>query len=359
MTPAKTLTVIIPCFNAARTLEEAVSSCFRQDIAGLEIVLVDDGSTDGTRELMQRLADEHEEIRTALHSENQGGGAARNTGAAMASSDVLFFLDSDDLLPDGTLISMLEYLRAKQADGVGIARSIKFKGSDIRDIEVVHSFKGAGERIALDDLLERDGLCSLYSTFMLTKASFERAGGYPTHHGFDTLAFAWRFLSSGASAYTSPDASYLHRIQFSESYYVREANAGRVNFNWFDILDEHFYLLSEAMRTCLLHFNYRDPSSNIFDAVRSQPGNLTLRNRAEYLSSLLDKEPAGLTADEYYWLGCEQLRMEAYEDARQSFSLANRHRPSQVVREKLLLAVLLESGASAAAIQARFRSITH
>jgi glycosyltransferase involved in cell wall biosynthesis len=360
MTPE--LTVIIPCYNCAGTLREAVESCFDQGLKDsdgretFEIVMVDDGSTDNTRAVMEELAKEYENIRCVYHEKNAGGGAARNTAVAHAASDVIFCLDSDDVLGQHALSIMLALLREKNADGVGIHRSHKFRGTNIHDIEMVHTFDRAGEQIPLSDLLERHGLCSLYSTFMFTKAAFTRAGGYPINHGFDTQSFAWRFLAAGNIAYTPDDADYFQRVQFAESYYLREANGGRINYNWFEIFDEHFPVLSDAMQQTVLYFDYQDITINAYDALRASAGNLTLRSSEEWESELRAKDSTKLRPAEEYWLGCQSLKRGAYKEARELFMLANRTKPSKVISEKLLRVELLEKGLSGDAIATKITS---
>lgn len=259
------LSIIIPCYNCQETLEEAVESCFNQGLDNLEIVLVDDGSKDATREVMQTLSQRHKEVKLFFHEKNQGGGATRNTAVRNSQSEIIFCLDSDDVLPDFTMKKMLDFLKEKKADGVGISKSIKFIGKDLSNISIVHEFGYAGEMIPLESLLQRnDVFCPLYSTFMFTKRAFEIAGGYPTEHGFDTQGFAWRFLSHGLVAYTCPDTSYLHRVLFKDSYYIREANGGKTNYNWRDIFFEHSSLFDKDTKIFVKSFDCKDFTKDFF-----------------------------------------------------------------------------------------------
>ncbi|MBI5667248.1 MAG: glycosyltransferase family 2 protein [Chloroflexi bacterium] len=89
------LSVVIPCYNEAQTIEEVVN---RVEAVGLadEIIIVDDGSTDGTREILQRLdAEQRPNLRILYHQVNQGKGAAVVTGFAAATSDVFLIQDAD------------------------------------------------------------------------------------------------------------------------------------------------------------------------------------------------------------------------------------------------------------------------
>jgi hypothetical protein len=62
----------------------------------------------------------------------------------------------------------------------------------------------------------------------------------------------------------------LHRIQFHRSYYSREADAGKVNYNWQDIFLEHFYLFTEETQEFIRSFDGKDFSRNIFDELRNR-----------------------------------------------------------------------------------------
>jgi glycosyltransferase involved in cell wall biosynthesis len=94
---ANSTAIIIPCFNAERTLAATIESALREDVA--EIVVIDDGSTDGSLAIARRF-EPRVRVLTGL---NRGVSAARNRGIAETTSDWLVFLDSDDLLNAGTM----------------------------------------------------------------------------------------------------------------------------------------------------------------------------------------------------------------------------------------------------------------
>ncbi len=94
------LSVVVPAYQVVDWLEESLRSVLDQSLTDLEVVVVDDGSTDGTGELADRIEATDERVRV-LHQPNDGLGAARNAGTAAASGEYLAFADSDDLvLPD-------------------------------------------------------------------------------------------------------------------------------------------------------------------------------------------------------------------------------------------------------------------
>lgn len=93
-------TVVIPCYNGAAFIRECVGSVLSQTRADIDVVIVDDGSTDGTAELVEDTYDDPR-IRIVRHGVNRGIAAARNTGILEARGEFIGFIDQDDLwFPD-------------------------------------------------------------------------------------------------------------------------------------------------------------------------------------------------------------------------------------------------------------------
>ncbi|MBO7069130.1 MAG: glycosyltransferase family 2 protein [Bacteroidaceae bacterium] len=103
------LSVIIPCYNVADTLQRCVQSILMQLPDDSEILLVDDGSTDATGALADALGAEQEPVRV-FHKTNGGLSDARNYGIGQSSGEYLMFVDSDDELAPSTIPSVLSYM---------------------------------------------------------------------------------------------------------------------------------------------------------------------------------------------------------------------------------------------------------
>ena len=101
------VSVIIPTYNRLPMLKEAVDSVLAQDLEDLELIVVDDGSTDGTAEAMKRYGGR---VRLFQHPRNKGVSAARNRGILHARGKYIAFLDSDDLWVKGKLKVQVDFL---------------------------------------------------------------------------------------------------------------------------------------------------------------------------------------------------------------------------------------------------------
>jgi glycosyltransferase involved in cell wall biosynthesis len=125
--PARPLvSVIIPFFNPGAYLAEAVASVLAQDYRPLEVVLVDDGSTEAHADAGARLAETSAPVRLLRLPSNQGPAAARNAGIGQARGALLTFLDADDLMVPDRLACQVGYLEAHPGTYVvvGLAENV-------------------------------------------------------------------------------------------------------------------------------------------------------------------------------------------------------------------------------------------
>ena len=113
MKPA--VSVIIPTYNRRDLLEQAIQSCFvGNDALDVEVIVVDDGSADGTRDFLGALSERNERMRV-IFQEHQGAQVARNRGKAEARGAFVKFLDSDDQLVAGALVEEVDVLEHSEA----------------------------------------------------------------------------------------------------------------------------------------------------------------------------------------------------------------------------------------------------
>ena len=115
----KQLSIIIPIYKVEKYIRPCIESVIQQGLEEdhYEIILVDDGTPDRSMEQVADIIDSHTNVRV-VHQENQGLSAARNSGMAIATGEYILFLDSDDMLVDGSLLPLLEKAMETKADMV-------------------------------------------------------------------------------------------------------------------------------------------------------------------------------------------------------------------------------------------------
>ena len=107
------ISVIIPTFNRKHVVSNSIDSVLSQNEEGVEIVVVDDVSTDGTTEFIKKA---YKNIILVELEKNSGQNVARNRGASVASGEWLLFLDSDDTLTNGSLRHLKDLLKKVKSD---------------------------------------------------------------------------------------------------------------------------------------------------------------------------------------------------------------------------------------------------
>lgn len=210
------ISIVIPVFNSMDTLDEAFQSARTSGIADQEIILVDDGSTDGSWDAIRRYPAQYPNVVALRHESNRGGGAARNTGIRAARHDLLFVLDSDDLLAgNGALLRAVELLIADPLiDGLVSGTTYFFGDTVEKFTSVTDHAKKTGH---FSDLLLSDAI-NYHGNLLVRRKVFDGVGGYPKHHGFDTQGYAFRVLRNNYKILSTDALKYYRRLPKSPSY---------------------------------------------------------------------------------------------------------------------------------------------
>ena len=158
------VSVVMPVYNAERFLEDAIGSVLQQNYSPLQLIVVDDGSTDGTGEIARRF----EEV-CYLRQENAGPSAARNKGIAAADGAILAFLDSDDRWTPDKLTCQIGHMMQHPEHLFTIAQFRYFLEPGC---PIPSSFK--------PELLERELVGRIPSTLVARRAAFEKVGEFDT-----------------------------------------------------------------------------------------------------------------------------------------------------------------------------------
>lgn len=205
------VTVAVPVYNVEKYLEKCAESVLSQTERNLELLFIDDGSTDGSGALCDKIAGQDSRVRV-IHQENRGLGGARNTGIENALGEWIIFPDSDDWLEPETIERAL-----KTAEGTGADMSLfAFKSVDEQGGTISEHFESLPEGIALDPHKCRDLLLIAPSAWSkLYKTDLFRRTGvrYPPRVWYEDIRTTTKLLPyCGSVAYTGyVGYNYLQR----------------------------------------------------------------------------------------------------------------------------------------------------
>lgn len=131
LTRRPTVSVVIPCHNYARFVGAATASVLTQTAVDVDVLIIDDCSTDGTRRVAEALADANPQVRVVIHERNLGHVATYNEGIAEARGDYLVLLSADDLLAPGSLARAAALLDAHPSVGLAYGGVVMFEGEPV------------------------------------------------------------------------------------------------------------------------------------------------------------------------------------------------------------------------------------
>lgn len=213
-----TFSIIVPIYNAEKWLQDAVDSVMSQSVSDWELILVDDGSTDTSKNVVENLVASNPRIK-AIFNENHGVSAARNQGLQAAKGKYIIFLDADDMLAENALSIYLDII-AKHPETEIIKTSHNVKNHDN-----LFETRFAKERIGCEDKMLDGALflekvawyhCVIYaycykaSLLKDNKLQFLEEVSY-----LEDGAFIVTALRKAKHCYYSPECTYVYRYQES------------------------------------------------------------------------------------------------------------------------------------------------
>lgn len=200
------VSAIIPNYNYAQYVAEAVESALDQTYESLEVIVVDDGSKDGSLEVLEKFGDRIK----VITKQNAGVSAARNTGVAASSGEYVAFLDADDAWLPEKIEKQLELFTTVTSVGMVHTGVVEVDESGARLRDDTNGMEGSvsGELL----LFERPVILGGGSGIVVSRKAFEEAGGFDTR--LSTSA-DWDFFYRIASRFSVgfvPDALLRYRI---------------------------------------------------------------------------------------------------------------------------------------------------
>ena len=143
--------LIVPVYNAGDFLADCMESLLEQSYGRYEIILVNDGSTDGSGEMCERIALHNSSLVKLIHQENKGVSAARNAALDVAKGDYVLFVDADDRLSEGALLALDKCLAANRCDVLCFGNDVIDENGHARRCRFRHESRIKAKQFSLKD----------------------------------------------------------------------------------------------------------------------------------------------------------------------------------------------------------------
>lgn len=253
------VSVIMPAYNAETTIEASLRSLLAQTSHELEVIVVDDGSTDGTAALVERIAEGAPVAVRLVRRSNGGRAAARDTGLAEAAGEYVGFVDADDSVEPVMYDQLLACADETGADVVVCEYLGVGAGSD----EVLWRYREGDASLYGGSVVEHPGLLSAIAGSVCNKLIARRLfaeGGivFPVGRDFEDLATVYRLM--GQARRIEKVAEPLYRYRQEQPGSVMGANDARYLqiFDALDITNEYFASIgsSQVLRDDLERINF-------------------------------------------------------------------------------------------------------
>ncbi len=287
----KTVSLIIPCYNSEEFIENTLGFVLNQYYSDIQVICVNDGSTDGTVEIIQKYAGIYKNIQLVDLKENRGLFAARIAGAEAATGDYILFLDSDDEITPGWVSALVRKAEAEGADIV--LGDVKKKGdlknkqidpkiSSYQNLEPLHLIDLDTDGSGMIDILMRiHGLCSHFhyiwnklirrDLWQACLADFAKLSAVNPHHVMgEDLAFSATLYCHAKKVCNIHNEYYIYCFHDGQSArsdsiekYLKNVSEIIITFNYFE----------ELLKT----YGYYEKYANEFKMFKQRYGIIYLR----------------------------------------------------------------------------------
>lgn len=223
------LSIVIPVYNIEGYIKECIDSVLCQTFSDYEVILIDDGSTDGSGKICDEYAQGYECIQV-VHQENQGPGKARNQGIGISKGDYIVFLDGDDYLyGKDSFENLANFIREKKGSpdiiayhGISVftdGNKKIYNKSYMNDFRKDDEGEGYTGEEFLESHLKRNSIFFWFPWFYAYARGLFAGGElqFPEGHKYEDLYLTWRILLKAKRIDVMPDIVYAYRRNRKDS----------------------------------------------------------------------------------------------------------------------------------------------
>lgn len=231
------ISIIIPAYNAEKYIEKCIQSIIHQDYRNLEIIIVNDGSIDKTREICEKFVNQDKRIRL-INTENKGAGSARNTGIDVAKGEYISFIDSDDYICPDYYSRMYTMLREANADiAEGHYKRVKNYDEDVfTNTGKEQEYTNIEKLLILYGNNEIEYINSVIVTNKLYRRELFKEVKFPVNRIIDDEFIIYKLIYNSKKIISTSDIMYAY-VQSEESVMRASFKEKRVH-DTLDVYDE-------------------------------------------------------------------------------------------------------------------------
>lgn len=216
------LTVIMPVYQVKPYLASCIKSILAQSFGDFELILIDDGSTDGSEQICDVFAEKDSRIRV-IHQKNQGVSSARNAGLALAAGKYITFADADDLLEPALLDECIKEIQTGQTDVLyhGFKKDVWKDGKVSPSLKGIPPFEGVLSKKQMKEyiLAQRGNLNVNVFSYIFTRELISDLHFNPTLPYAEDAVFVMQALSKALTYYFSANTDYHYNVRAGSAAY--------------------------------------------------------------------------------------------------------------------------------------------
>lgn len=250
----KKISVVIPVYNVEKYLSECLDSVINQTYKNLQIILVDDGSTDFSGKICDVYAEKDNRI-TVVHQKNAGAGAAKNTGLELIDGDYFSIIDSDDYIELDMYEKMVNSLEKYNADIVQcLFRNVYVNDSFDRKYKI----KGSYPKVLTSKSFLKEYLYDWkYAIFWnkLFKSSLLKEIRFPVGRKIDDEFFTYKLVCNAKKVVNIDNILYNYRMR--KTSVMNENNSDRLIYDRIDCFIERYNYVSDIYPSLKKKYNLK------------------------------------------------------------------------------------------------------